>query len=196
MTDGSLTIMPQRTYLIFGDIEGKLETCFASNAPRVPERAATASAGRFCSDRCREHYDAGERRVEPFDPFKVTKWRVIAGDNPGYLVATPMQSRSDGWNVTCRGCGKQFESKGRAFCSKDCKEQSAERETNAAEMAEVGMDLPTKRCCQAPGCSDHIPNWRNGRRVSQNSRFCSARCKASRTVRPLQGHEVARHRWR
>ena len=104
----------------------------------------------------REHYDAGERRVEPFDPFKVTKWRVIAGDNPGYLVATPMQSRSDGWNVTCQGCGKQFESKGRAFCSKDCKEQSAEREATAAEMAEIGMDLPTKRPCQAPGCSDHI----------------------------------------
>jgi hypothetical protein len=39
-------------------------------------------SGRFCSDKCREAYDAGYRRPEPVDPFKPTDWRVVAGGDP------------------------------------------------------------------------------------------------------------------
>jgi hypothetical protein len=36
--------------------------------------------GRFCSDKCREAYDAGHRRAEPADPYKDIKApRRIAG---------------------------------------------------------------------------------------------------------------------
>src|SRR5262249_31770692 len=40
-----------------------------------------------------------------FDAFEATRWRVIAGRNPGYLVATPMRRRSVGWFVACDHCG-------------------------------------------------------------------------------------------
>ena len=48
------------------------------------------NSGRFCSDHCRAEYDLPGSFL--FDPFKVTKWKVVAGGDSGYLVATPLNS--------------------------------------------------------------------------------------------------------
>jgi hypothetical protein len=34
-----------------------------------------------------------------FDPFKATRWRVVAGGDPGYLVATSMTRLSGGFGT-------------------------------------------------------------------------------------------------
>jgi hypothetical protein len=60
-----------------------------------------------------------------FDPFAVTRWRVVAGDSPGYLVATPMRRGPVGWFIACRACAVEFESKGWAYCP-DCMALPAE----------------------------------------------------------------------
>jgi hypothetical protein len=142
---------------------------------------------RFCSDRCREAYDAGRRAIEDLDPFKITKWRVIAGGNPGYLPSTPMRRGKVVWYITCAGCQREFESKGLRCCSTDCERRLRERGENLALMSEVGMELTTtKPTCQE--CGRNIPVWRNGRRVPQGTKFCSPRCarrarrKAERAV--------------
>jgi hypothetical protein len=151
-------------------------TCFRCSKSFAYRGPRGDNSGRFCSDACRIEYDTP--RAFTFDPFKMTRWRVIAGGNPGFLVATPMTPKPGGWRVACRGCGKRFESHGWAYCSRDCKSVSAERMANRAAMADVGMDLPAKRRCQCPGCDNTIPVWRKGRRVSKTARFCSDKCSA------------------
>ena len=47
--------------------------------------------------------------------------------------------------IPCRGCGKDFDSKGSAYCSPGCNKASAARAEAVALMAEVGMDIPEKR---------------------------------------------------
>lgn len=133
------------------------------------------NSGRFCSDHCRVEYD--HPRAFSFDPFRVTKWKVVAGGDPGYLVSTPMtRIAAGGWRVACRGCGKPFQSSGLAYCKPTCRKVSNERAEAVALMAEVGMDAPVKRRCQAPGCTDPIPMWRNGRAVSKKTRYCKPAC--------------------
>jgi hypothetical protein len=108
------------------------------------------------------------------DPFKVTKWQVVAGGDPGYLVATPMTRISGGgWRVACRGCCRPFGSSGLAYCKPTCRQVSQERAEAAALMAQIGMDAPVpKRPCQAPGCTGTIPRWHNGRQVSKRAKYC------------------------
>ncbi len=92
------------------------------------------NSGRFCSDHCRAEYDLPG--AFSCDPFKVTNWKVVAGGDPSYLVATPMTRISgSGWRVACRGCGRQFESSGLAYCKPTCRQASAERAEAAALMA-------------------------------------------------------------
>jgi hypothetical protein len=72
---------------------------------------------------------------DDFDPFAITRWRVIAGGNPGYLVATPMVDVSGrecddgkvrgGFRVDCQHCGSEFESLGLAYCAA-CMEKPAQ----------------------------------------------------------------------
>ena len=130
------------------------------------------SSNRFCSDHCRAEYDLPG--AFSFDPVKVTKWKVVAGGDPGYLVATPMTRISGGgWRAACHGCGRQFESSGLAYCKPTCRQASAERAEAANLMAEIGMDAPpSKRPCQALGCTGTIPRWRNGRQVSKRAKYC------------------------
>jgi hypothetical protein len=136
--------------------------------------------GRFCSAKCRDRYDFDGARSIASDPapHTVTRWRVVVGGDPGYLVNTPMAQSGDGYRVACRGCGKLFVSRGWAYCAQTCRRESAERHESAALMAEVGMDGPAKRLCSAPGCTNTIPKWRKGRAVSKATRFCSAKCAA------------------
>jgi hypothetical protein len=60
-----------------------------------------------------------------FDPFAYTRWRVVAGGDPGYLPKTPMRRAATGWFVECRCCAREFESKGLAYCPK-CMDESPE----------------------------------------------------------------------
>ena len=51
-----------------------------------------------------------------FDPFAITRWHVVAGGHPGWLVKTPMRRGPVGWFIACGHCGAEFESKGWKYC--------------------------------------------------------------------------------
>jgi hypothetical protein len=127
---------------------------------------------RFCSDRCRDAYDSGYTPQANPDPF-TTSSRQIAGGNAGHLPK-PMRMGRHGFMINCAGCGHEFDSQGLRCCSTKCEHKLRDRKETSKLMAEVGMERPTKRKCQE--CGGDIPNWRNGRRVPKNTRFCSPRC--------------------
>jgi hypothetical protein len=68
-----------------------------------------------------------------FDPFANTRWRVVAGDNPGYLPSTRMRCGPVGWFIACRACAVEFESKGLAYCA-DCMALPAEARRREASV--------------------------------------------------------------
>jgi predicted nucleic acid-binding Zn ribbon protein len=111
---------------------------------------------RFCSDRCREWFDAG---------------------GPSYEQQQEWVRKPPVLSIVCGGCQKEFESKGLRCCSIDCERAYVERQQNLAIMAEVGIEPKAKRTCERTGCNARIPQWRNGRRVSSKTRFCSRRCQ-------------------
>jgi hypothetical protein len=140
----------------------------ASPSPAQASKAKKTRAGALAERLLRDRAERAARkairttaaaaktdRVE-FDPFDVTRWRVIAGGNPGYLVQTP-------WFISCQCCGGEFESKSWAYCP-TCMELPAEER----------RDQPKKagRQCQGPGC---------GERLSIHARadalFCSVACR-------------------
>ena len=94
------------------------------------------------------------------DPYQVTKWKVIAEPNPGYLPKTPMREGANG----SKACGSEFESKGLAYCPTCLKLPAEER--NAIKPAFIG------RMCQGPGCENPIP-----RKARADRQFCSAACQ-------------------
>jgi hypothetical protein len=97
-------------------------TCFACG------RSYGSGDGRFCSERCRDAFDAG---FPPYDPqsarsvlnVPLRDWVVVAGP-PGtpeqlsrggtrpYGDARPMTISSDGFLTDCKGCRKSFVSRG------------------------------------------------------------------------------------
>jgi endogenous inhibitor of DNA gyrase (YacG/DUF329 family) len=157
--------------------------CFLCGRSYTYKRPSGDDSGRFCSNKCRDGYDAGCRKQELVDPFKPTTWRVVAGGSPGYLPSTPMRPGKVVWYITCPGCQREFESKGLRYCSAECERRRSEQSKNLALMAKVGMEIEAKRKCEH--CGENIPRWRNGRQVSTATRFCSARCqrKARRAVK-------------
>jgi hypothetical protein len=142
--------------------------CFACGRSFVYRRPNGDDSGRFCSPRCREYYDAGGPRYDP-DYASKNNMRWYR-----YRDGRPMPMGRHGFLIDCAGCGKQFDSKGLRCCSVECERRAREREEAAAVMAEAGIERPVKRKCEA--CRGDIPNWRNGRRVSRATRFCSPRC--------------------
>jgi hypothetical protein len=74
-------------------------------------RDRAARAARKAAPQATAKVDKGE-----FDPFPVTRWRVVAGGNPGYLAKAPMRRGPVGWFIVCRACAVEFESKGWAYC--------------------------------------------------------------------------------
>jgi hypothetical protein len=99
-------------------------TCFACGRPYQPKSASGDDSTRFCSANCRQAFDNGfppYSEHSKLDPFAVTRWKVTTGGDPGYLVATPMRMGRNGFFVACRGCGNEFESKGLAFHSPECR---------------------------------------------------------------------------
>jgi hypothetical protein len=134
---------------------------------------------RFCSDRCRNWYDAGN-----------------PGDEQGWLRhkptyrwrdGRPMRMGARGFHINCAQCQKEFESLGLRCCSTECERSYRERQENLAVMAEVGIGPAPKRQCANPDCGQTIPKWRNGRKVSAKTRFCSPKCsRRCRTPDTLQ----------
>ena len=105
-----------------------------------------------------------------FDAFEATRWRVIAGRNPGYLVATPMRRRSVGWFVACDHCGAEFESKGWKYCSACMDLPAEERRSKPA---------PSDRPCQR--CGRPIPLRRRA-----DAKYHSEKCAKAAEMRTLE----------
>jgi len=99
-----------------------------------------------------------------FDPFAYTRWRVVAGGDPGYLVKTPMRRGPIGWHLFCKACGQEFESKGWAYCP-TCMDIPAEERRAIKPIA-------SGRLCQAPGCENFIP-----RMARADTVYCSKACR-------------------
>src|SRR5262249_26520133 len=106
-----------------------------------------------------------------FDAFEATRWRVIAGRNPGYLVATPMRRRSVGWFVACDHCGAEFESKGWKYCSACMDLPAEERRSKPA---------PSDRPCQR--CGRPIPLRRRA-----DAKYHSEKCAKAAKTRAATG---------
>jgi len=160
---------------------------------------------RFCSDRCRNFYDAGEpeqdwlHRPKP-ENLPLTELKVIAGP-PGIELGacchrllfgdrpvTPMK-RTAGNMIRCAGCGQEFDSKGLRCCSTDCERRYKERQENFATMAKAGIEPAPKRRCTNPDCANTIPKWTNGKRTPSSRRFCGPKCaqRARRASGSLNG---------
>jgi hypothetical protein len=183
-------------------------TCFARRRGYIYRGPNGDDSGRFCSDRCRNAYDAGWPVFDPeihepdrrrADWVPLAESRVVAGPpslKPGRvydpLAGSCQLSRgikrrgTHGWIIECFGCGRDFDSKGLRCCSAMCERAYRKREENKAIVSEVGMELPSKRKCAE--CGGDIPNWRKAKagrnkgkavKVSSKTRFCSDRCSAN-----------------
>ena len=127
----------------------------------------------FCSPHCIATYDSGFTMRPNPDPF-ITTWKAAAGGSPGYMP-TPMRMGRHGFLINCAGCGREFDCvSGLRCCSRECERTLKDRKETAELMDAAGMDRPVKRKCEQ--CAGDIPNWRNGRRVSKSTRFCSPSC--------------------
>jgi hypothetical protein len=107
--------------------------------------------------------------VDDFDPFEATRWRTIAGGDPGYLVKTSMRRGPVGWFINCCNCGDEFESKGWKYCP-TCMELPAEKRRQDAWKRAQDCGL-SERPCEAPGCDNSIPM-----RARADARYCSETC--------------------
>jgi hypothetical protein len=123
--------------------------------------------GNFCSMRCQDWFDAG---------------------NPPYEQQEEWARKPSAMSIVCKGCHKEFYSKGLRCCSTECERRYRERQDNLVIMAEVGIELAAKRHCANPECGQVIPKWRrNGRRVSSAMRFCSRKCaRRAKTAEMLE----------
>jgi hypothetical protein len=123
--------------------------------------------GRFCSLRCQEWFDSGNPSFEQQQEFER---KLLRAHHP----------------IRCKGCHKEFWSKGLRCCSRDCEKAYLEREENRATLAEARMEAAPKKICAAPDCDVVIPKWKNGRKVSARVTFCSPKCrvKAHRAQTP------------
>ena len=81
--------------------------------------------------------------------------------NPPYekrvRLGYTMRRGRHGFVIPCRGCGKDFDSKGWAYCSPSCNKASGAHAEAVALMAEVGMDIPEKRMCANSWLSPSYP---------------------------------------
>jgi hypothetical protein len=165
--------------------------CLQCGRPFTPR--PDADDPRFCWEGC---YEAFHIRLPPYDPDQLKKLnqlpftagsdlRVVAGA-PGLTSFDPFKGSNQlsrgirrrgpsGWVIECFGCGAEFDSKGSRCCSAECERRYREHRENDELMAEAGMERPTKRKCES--CGRNLPVWRNGRRVSKTTRFCSDRCQ-------------------
>jgi endogenous inhibitor of DNA gyrase (YacG/DUF329 family) len=127
--------------------------CFSCGRSFV--HGGDGSFGRLCSARCRKYLDTGGALYEPLD---IDRFYSLPKAKQGFLIP-------------CRGCGKQFDSKGLRCCSTECERIYRERQERLALMLEA--PAPKRTCLE---CGGAIPRWRSGRQVSAATKFCSNRC--------------------
>ena len=94
----------------------------------------------------------------------------VAGDALGYLPKTSMRKGSVGWFVPCPCCGREFESRGLAFCE-SCMALPAEerRKPLAGKPCQVTgcmAKISPRRRSDAKYCEHHSAG-RNGSRVAR-----------------------------
>jgi hypothetical protein len=105
-----------------------------------------------------------QRDQRQFDPFSITKWKVAAGGDPGYLPKTQMRMGTTGFWITCARCSAEFESKGLKHCEK-CRTMPAGKQAGA-----LGAQISARSRCRR--CRVALPNPVE----SQWSAFCSRDC--------------------
>jgi hypothetical protein len=156
-------------------------SCHACGRPYMYRGPRGDNSGRFCSDRCRDAYDAG---LPAYDPGRKSTTAALVDPLAGsrQLSRGIKRRAAHGWIIECFGCGQDFDSTGLRCCSVKCERAYLDRQDTIQAMAEVGMEAPTKRKCQREGCPQYIPNWRNGRRVSSKTRFHSKECQQKAAV--------------
>jgi len=130
-------------------------------------QALTESLLRDRAQRAARKAVRGRTKIErsDFDPFSVTRWRLIAGGDPGHLVKTRMRKGRVGWLIQCRACAVEFESKGWAYCPA-CMALPAEERRDHEPVKRV--DRP----CARPGCGERL-----SKRARADARYCSAACR-------------------
>lgn len=135
--------------------------CFACG------RSFCRGDGRFCCSRCRTAFDEG------FPPYAPTVVKYT------WLDGRPMPISGGGFLIACRGCGKDFSSKGLRCCTPDCERKFRERQETAAIMAEAGMERSVKRKCVV--CGSDIPRYagagKKRRAVPITRVCCSPKCQ-------------------
>jgi hypothetical protein len=134
----------------------------------------SALNGNFCSLRCQHWYDAGNPALHQ-EPTIVYRLEAPARSRLG-RDGRSMEMGRHGFLINCANCGQEFDSQGLRCCSTKCERAYRERQDNLAVMAEVGIEAAPKRHCANPECAETIPKWRNGRKVSSATRFCSRKC--------------------
>jgi hypothetical protein len=156
--------------------------CHACGRAMTYRAPAGDDSGRFCSDNCRELYDAG---LPAHDPTYANK------TNPRWY-SLPIGKH--GFMIECRGCRKTFDSQGLRCCSSKCERTYRDRGEIARLKAEAGVEfeskLGPKRKCEA--CGGDIPRWRSGRAVRKTARFCRPECQGApkRPLRSFGGDNV------
>ena len=111
------------------------------------------------------------QRTLPFDPFKPTRWRVVAGGDPGYLVTTPMRRGAGGWFIACQGCRQEFESEGLRCCAR-CERKLNEGRALDAELA--GDPAPAWSSASATPAARLFPTGARGKSIGTATRFLLA----------------------
>jgi hypothetical protein len=136
--------------------------CFACGRSFTYRGPCGDDSGRFCSSRCRIGFEAG---LPPYDPDYASK------TNPRWYS---LPIGPTGFRIDCAHCRQWFNSRGLRCCSLDCERDLHRKQELEDELANDPFRAVKRRCA---GCGGNIPNWRNGRRVSKATRFCSDRCR-------------------
>jgi hypothetical protein len=130
----------------------------ATPACMVCGRGYAPRGSRFCSDRCRDAFDAG---APVFAPPEIDRFFTLPKAGTCF-------------RIDCAHCKRPFSSHGLRCCSIDCERSLCRRQARDRELAGNAFRSPRPPCetCGAP-----LPKWRKGRLVSSITRFCSARCR-------------------
>jgi hypothetical protein len=127
-------------------------TCFTCG------RSFIKGDGRFCHRCCRAAFDAG---LPPFEPLDLDK-------------SYSLPKGPTGFNINCKFCQTRFDSRGLRCCSTECERKFRQKQELDVELTDDPFRAVKRKC---ENCGGDIPNWRNGRRVSAATKFCSVRCQ-------------------
>jgi hypothetical protein len=127
--------------------------------------------GRFCSQRCRDGFDACITNKLPAIAYFDCHARRMAMRGPGFVVK-------------CPGCDGEFISAGLRCCSPACERSYRDRQEAKAVAARLGHKARPTRTCE--GCGKRIPRYTaTGKATRSDVRTCSAKCL--RAVRCQKG---------